>query len=459
MNNYALSKSFKVSGKGIHTGVETTVTVHPGETGRGYTLKRLDLPNSDILKISPNVVTDTERRTTLSNASTTAHTAEHLLSALYGSHIYDAHIELSNSEIPILDGSSLPWIKAINMAGKIQAKNLMFGLKIKRKIRVEDELTGAWAEAIPSLSPKFHVELSHDEHAIGSSKASFLHEDDYETKVAYARTFTLASHLTPLIHRGLLKGANPGAGIIVIDKVMKDQEWKDLEDFVGIPLERRDDVGALPLTSYRSKNEPATHKLLDLIGDIALIGQPIMAEIRTFKPGHKINTLLAQKIMEEAVKNKKIPTYNVDSTPIMDVTKIMSIIPHRPPFLLVDNVVALSETDIIGVKAITMNEPFFAGHFPGSPVMPGVLQLEAMAQVGGILALSTVQDPENYLTYFLKMDEVKFKAKVVPGDTLVFHLELTAPIRRGIVQMKGRAYVGEKLVSEGFFTALITKEK
>jgi|TARA_B110000483_G_scaffold71430_1_gene89113 UDP-3-O-[3-hydroxymyristoyl] N-acetylglucosamine deacetylase/3-hydroxyacyl-[acyl-carrier-protein] dehydratase len=457
MNNYSLSRSFKISGQGIHTGAETTVTVFPGETGNGYTIKRLDLPDSNILKISPEIVTDTQRRTTLSDGSAIVHTAEHLLSALYGSNIYDAHIELSNSEIPILDGSSLPWIKAINTAGKIQAKNLMFGLKIEKKIRVEDESTGAWAEAIPSLTPKFHVELSHDENAIGCSTASFLFGDNYETEVAYARTFTLASHLTPLINRGLLKGANPGAGIIVIDEIMGDQDWKSLEDFVGIPLERRDDVGALPLTSYRSQNEPATHKLLDLIGDIALTGQPIMAEIRTFKPGHKINTLLAQKIMEEAVKN--IPTYNPDSIPVMDVTKIMSIIPHRPPFLLVDKVVELSDMDIVGVKAITMNEPFFAGHFPGAPVMPGVLQLEAMAQVGGILALSTVDDPENYLTYFRKMDEVKFKAKVVPGDTLVFHLELTAPIRRGIVQMKGRAYVGKKLVSEGFFTAFITKEK
>ena len=237
------------------------------------------------------------------------------------------------------------------------------------------------------------------------------------------------------------------------------EEWEGLEKFIGLPLKRREDIGELPLTPYRSNNEPATHKLLDLIGDISLIGQPVLAEIRTFKPGHKINTLLAKKIMEEAIKTKKIPSYSPDSEIIMDVSKIMSIIPHRPPFLLVDKIIELSETDIVGVKAVTMNEPFFQGHFPGSPVMPGVLQLEAMAQVGGILALSTVDDPENYLTYFLKMDEVKFKAKVNPGDTLIFHLELTAPIRRGIVQMKGKAFVGNQLVSEGFFTALITKEK
>ena len=459
MKNYRLLKPFELSGKGIHTGVETKVRVYPGEPNEGYTFHRIDQENSEILKVNPYCVTDTQRRTTLSQNSTIVHTAEHLLAALYGLYIYDARIELDNSEIPILDGSSLPWVKAIKSAGVAPAKNLAFGLRLKNKIRVEDELTGAWAEATPSDKIEFHVELSHKEEAIGSTTAQFSFSDDFESKVAYARTFTLSTHLTPLIKKGLLKGADPGAGVIVIDEVLSQEEWKDLEKFIGLPLKRRKDIGELPLTPYRSNNEPATHKLLDLIGDISLIGQPVLAEIRTFKPGHKINTLLAKKIMEEAIKTKKIPSYSPDSEIIMDVSKIMSIIPHRPPFLLVDKIIELSEMDIVGVKAVTMNEPFFQGHFPGSPVMPGVLQLEAMAQVGGILALSTVNDPENYLTYFLKMDEVKFKAKVNPGDTLIFHLELTAPIRRGIVQMKGKAFVGNQLVSEGFFTALITKEK
>ena len=459
MKNYRLLKPFELSGKGIHTGVETKVRVYPGEPNQGYTFHRIDQENSEILKVNPYCVTDTQRRTTLSQNTTTVHTAEHLLAALYGLSIYDARIELDNSEIPILDGSSLPWVKAIKSAGVAPAKNLAFGLRLKNKIRVEDKLTGAWAEAIPSDRIEFHVELSHKEEAIGLTKAQFSFSDDFESKVAYARTFTLSTHLTPLINKGLLKGADPGAGVIVIDEVPSQEEWEALEKFIGLPLKRREDIGELPLTPYRSNNEPATHKLLDLIGDISLIGQPVLAEIRTFKPGHKINTLLAKKIMEEAIKTKKIPSYSPDSEIIMDVSKIMSIIPHRPPFLLVDKIIELSETDIVGVKAVTMNEPFFQGHFPGSPVMPGVLQLEAMAQVGGILALSTVDDPENYLTYFLKMDEVKFKAKVNPGDTLIFHLELTAPIRRGIVQMKGKAFVGNQLVSEGFFTALITKEK
>ena len=459
MKNYRLITPFELSGKGIHTGVETTVKVYPGEPNQGYTIRRIDIKNSEILRVNPHCVTDTQRRTTLSYDKTTVHTAEHLLAALYGLSIYDARIELDNSEIPILDGSSLPWVEAIKSAGIAPAKHIAFGLRLKNKIRVEDELTGAWAEAIPSERIEFNVELSHDEQAIGSVKANFSVGDDFESKVAYARTFTLSTHLTPLIKKGLLKGADPGAGVIVLDEVPSQEDWKNLEEFIGLPLKRREDVGVLPLTPYRSNNEPATHKLLDLIGDISLIGQPVLAEIRTFKPGHKINTLLAKKIMEEAIKSKKIPIYSPDSEIIMDVRKIMSIIPHRPPFLLVDKIIELSEMDIVGVKAVTMNEPFFQGHFPGSPVMPGVLQLEAMAQVGGILALSTVNDPENYLTYFLKMDEVKFKAKVSPGDTLIFHLELTAPIRRGIVQMKGKAFVGNQLVSEGFFTALITKEK
>ncbi|MFM1884201.1 MAG: hypothetical protein RL168_385 [Bacteroidota bacterium] len=458
MTPSTLRNAFTLSGHGIHTGLPCSVQVQPAPVGTGYTFIRTDLDGAEPLRLKPSVVTDTDRRTTLSNGSTTVHTAEHLLSALFAASIFDAQISLTAGEVPILDGSALPWWEAIQEAGTAPCAHLVHGITLRHPIRVEDPETGSWAEAIPAAQPSFEVELSHEAEAVGPVKASFTWGQDYGSLIAPARTFTLASHITPLIHRGLLKGAQPGSGVVVIDEIPTDADWKALEDFVGQPLERRQDKGALPLTAYRLPNEPASHKLLDLMGDIALLGQPVRAHIRTFKPGHKTNTLLAQKIME-AANTQGIPSYYPDQDPLMDVTKIMSILPHRPPFLLVDKILEMSDNEIVGMKAVTMNEPFFTGHFPGAPVMPGVLQLEAMAQVGGILALSTVPDPENYLTYFLKMDQVKFKNKVVPGDTLIFHLNFTEPIRRGIVQMRGTAYVGKKVASEGFFTAMITKDK
>lgn len=458
MTSNQLQRSFSLSGFGIHTGVPCTVTVHPADQGHGYVFHRLDCPEASPLRVSPATVTDTDRRTTLSNGSTIVHTAEHLLSALYAAHIYHVRIELNADEVPILDGSAKPWHDAIVAAGVVTSSHLAHGITLRRSIRIEDPDTGSWAEAIPAAYPSFEVSLSHDAQAVGPVSAKLMPSDDYGQAIAPARTFTLATHITPLIHRGLLKGAQPGSGILIVDDSLSDADWLALDNFVGQTLERRDDVGPLPLTPFRMDDEPASHKLLDLIGDIALLGQPVRAHIRTFKPGHKTNTLLAQKIMEEA-NSQGIPSYHPDQTPLMDVAKIMSIIPHRPPFLLVDKILEMTSDEIVGMKAVTMNEPFFTGHFPGAPVMPGVLQLEAMAQVGGILALSTVPDPENYLTYFLKMDQVKFKHKVSPGDNLIFHLVFTEPIRRGIVQMRGKAYVGSKLVSEGFFTAMITKDK
>ncbi|NQW24818.1 MAG: bifunctional UDP-3-O-[3-hydroxymyristoyl] N-acetylglucosamine deacetylase/3-hydroxyacyl-ACP dehydratase [Cryomorphaceae bacterium] len=458
MTQNILQSSFQLSGKGIHTGVPCTVTVHPGAPGSGYVFTRMDCPEATPMKLTPDSVTDTDRRTTLSNGTTTVHTAEHLLSALYAAKIYDVDVHLTAGEVPILDGSAAPWWDAIHAAGIAQSTVIPHGITLYHPIRVEDPETGAWAEAIPAALPSFEVKLSHEEAAVGPLSAFYHLKDDYGNTIAPARTFTLASHITPLIHRGLLKGAEPGSGVIVIDAPLKDEDWKALEVFVGLPSERSEDTDGLPLTTFRMPNEPASHKLLDLMGDIALLGTPVRAHIRTFKPGHKTNTLLSKKIMEEA-KTKGIPTYNPNQEPLMDIKKIMSILPHRPPFLFVDKILDMTEGEIVGMKAVTMNEPFFTGHFPGAPVMPGVLQLEAMAQVGGILALSSVPDPENYLTYFLKMDQVKFKNKVGPGDTLIFHLQLTEPIRRGIVQMRGQAWVGDKLASEGHFTALITKDK
>ncbi|MFM8565116.1 MAG: 3-hydroxyacyl-ACP dehydratase FabZ [Bacteroidota bacterium] len=458
MIQFALNQEFTAQGRGIHRGQDCTVRVRPGAAGSGYQLVRSDLEGSTALAINPLRVSETDRCTTLSNGEVSVHTAEHLLSALFGLGILDAEIHCSAPELPILDGSAKPWVEAILEAGR-HPVSPMYGFAMREAVRVEDPETGAWAEAIPSALPQYSVVLSHASEAVGTNVCHFTYGADYAEQVAPARTFTLVSHLLPMIHRGLLQGAQEGAGIVVIDRELHDADWSALEQFIKQPIERSSALGALPLTPFRMPAEPAAHKMLDVLGDLALLGRPVAAEIRIFKPGHRINTLLAQRLMEQIDSANPVPFFDPNGAPLMDATKIMSILPHRPPFMLVDRIHSMSESDIWGSKAVTMNEPFFVGHFPGAPVMPGVLQLEAMAQVGGILALSTVPDPENYLTYFLKMDEVKFKNKVGPGDTLYFHLTLTQPIRRGIVVMRGEAFVGQKLVSEGVFTALITKDK
>ena len=432
--------------------------MRPGAPNSGYLLIRSDLSDSPSFTLRPELVTETDRCTTLSNGEISVHTAEHLLSALFGLGILDAEIHCSAPELPILDGSAQPWVEAIEAAGR-RPLGPMRGFRLREAIRVEDPETGSWAEATPAAIPSYHVALSHEAQAIGPCTAHFTYGGDYATAIAPARTFTLVSHLLPMIHRGLLQGAEEGSGIVVLDRELSDADWTALEQFIQQPLERSTQLGALPLTPFRMTAEPSAHKMLDVLGDLALIGRPVAAEVRIFKPGHRINTLLAQRIMEQLETPNPVPFFDPNAAPLMDATKIMSILPHRPPFMLVDRIHSMSEDEVWGSKAVTMNEPFFPGHFPGAPVMPGVLQLEAMAQVGGILALSTVPDPENYLTYFLKMDEVKFKSKVGPGDTLYFHLKLTQPIRRGIVVMRGEAYVGQKLVTEGLFTAMITKDK
>jgi UDP-3-O-[3-hydroxymyristoyl] N-acetylglucosamine deacetylase/3-hydroxyacyl-[acyl-carrier-protein] dehydratase len=455
---YALRQEFSIKGRGIHSGIACEVLVKPGLSNKGYTLVRQDLKDHPSMTLHPALVSETDRCTTLSDGAATVHTAEHLLSALFGLGILDAEIHCSAAELPILDGSAKPWVEAILKAG-LEEVGPMKGFALQSTIRVEDPETGAWAEAIPAAMPQYQVHLSHDPEAVGPNSFRYNHSESYAQKIAPARTFTLASHLLPLINRGLLQGAEEGSGVVVLDRQLSSDERQALEAFTKHNIAPNETLGALPLTPFKMPAEPAAHKMLDLLGDLALIGRPVAAEIRIFKPGHRINTLLAQVIMDQIKSANPVPFFDPNADALMDATKIMSILPHRPPFLLVDRILHLSQTDVWGSKAVTMNEPFFVGHFPGAPIMPGVLQLEAMAQAGGILALSTVEDPENYLTYFLKMDEVKFKSKVVPGDTLYFHLTLEQPIRRGIVVMRGQAFVGQKLVAEGVLTAMITKDK
>ncbi|MGY8964767.1 MAG: bifunctional UDP-3-O-[3-hydroxymyristoyl] N-acetylglucosamine deacetylase/3-hydroxyacyl-ACP dehydratase [Flavobacteriales bacterium] len=460
MTQNQLQKPLTLSGHGIHSGQPCKLTISPGEVGSGYVFQRLDLEGQPDFSPSAKDVIATDRRTSLSNGTFTIDTTEHLLAALITSGILDAHVAMDASEVPILDGSAKPWIEAIEDAG-LQAMGDMPMLKLPHAIRVEDETTGAWAEAVPSRQPSVQCTLSDNLACVGPLHAQWKWSSDasFISSIGQARTFTMSSQLIKLAERGLLQGANKDAGVVIIDKALNASSWSQLNDLFHVTCEHSEALGAHPLTPLRMDNEPSAHKLLDMIGDLALVGQPVSADIRTFRPGHHINTKLALKIMDTVKAFKNIPIYDITEAPLMDVTAIQNIIPHRPPFLLIDRIIKQSALEIVGIKAVTINESFFQGHFPGTPVMPGVLQLEAMAQVGGILALSTVPDPENYLTYFLKMDKVKFRNKVTPGDTLIFHLVFEGPVRRGIVVMHGKAYVGNKIACEGIFTAMITKDK
>lgn len=451
-----LLQSAQVQGVGIHFGQPCQVTIKPGEDGIRFI--RTDVEGAPSIKASAQYVIETERRTTLSDGIIEINTPEHLLSALSAHGLWHVDIELDAMELPILDGSAKPWVDAIRQAG-IQAHGEIEPIRLPHTIKVSDD-QGAWAMAVPSDRQAFKTKLTHEPEVYGPATAQWFSDPDtYEARVGQARTFTSASNLLPMLHRGLLQGAQKEAGVVIVDQILEDSDWDVLNDAFQSEDDHPKALGPHPKTPLRLPNEPAAHKILDLVGDMALMGRPILAEIITFKPGHSINTKLALKIMETAEAFANIPVHNPNEKPLMDVVQIQKVLPHRPPFLLVDKIIEQSESHIVGVKAVTMNEPFFVGHFPSAPVMPGVLQLEAMAQVGGILALASVPDPENYLTYFLKMDNVKFKNKVSPGDTLVFSLHLEGPIRRGIVVMKGKAYVGNKLACEGVFTALITKDK
>ena len=451
-----LLNPIEINGVGIHFGQRCQVKITPGEQGIRFIRK--DLDGAPSLTAHAKWVVETERRTTLSDGQVEVNTPEHLLSALAASGLWHVDIELNALEVPIFDGSAKPWLDAIEAAGTEVIGN-MPAIRLPHAIKVTDGM-GAWATAVPSDSPSFKTKLTHTPDIYGPASAMWKGDPTtYGDRVGQARTFTSASHLLPLLNKGLLKGAQKEAGVVIVDQELDSSEWTQLNEAFGAENDQPVALGAHPKTPLRLPNEPAAHKILDLVGDMALLGQPVFAEITTFKPGHSINTKLALKIMETSEAFANIPVHNPNEKPLMDVVQIQQVLPHRPPFLLVDKIIEQSETHIVGVKAVTMNEPFFEGHFPGAPVMPGVLQLEAMAQVGGILALASVPDPENYLTYFLKMDDVKFKNKVSPGDTLIFDLHLEGPIRRGIVVMKGKAYVGNKLACEGVFTALITKDK
>lgn len=452
-----MSSEVRKSGFGIHTGQHAEVVVRLAPPGTGIVFVRTDLPGAPRIPARLDCVSPSARCTRLEAHGASVTTPEHLLAALAQRGLWSVEIELNGPEVPILDGSAGPWWDALNESFPIDNRQQPAPLKLHRKVEWTDPATGAQYTAEPAKSSDFTAILDYPASSIGVPSAAL--ESDF-TDTSRARTFSFLHELKPLIDSGLLQGLNPGAGVVFVHPQHPADDDLAWTEPLGQRLHPPLAPGALEITPLRMPDEAARHKLLDLCGDLALLGAPLHAKITARKPGHVANTAFAQillKIMEE--KNTPSFPYDLNAAPLMDVVQIQKVLPHRPPFLLVDRIMEMSDSHVVGIKAVTMNEPHFVGHFPGAPVMPGVLIIEAMAQCGGILALSTVPDPENYLTYFLKMDDVKFKQKVVPGDTLVFHLELMEPIRRGIVKMIGKAYVGDKCTTEAVLTALITKEK
>jgi len=463
MYQQTLMHSATLSGTGLHTGEEVTLTFKPAKANHGIIFKRTDLDKQPEIPALANFVSSTDRGTTLGKGDQIRiHTVEHLLAALVGSEIDNCLIELDGSEIPIMDGSSLPFVDLIEKAGIKELEEQRNFFTLRKPVRYYDAENEVEIVAIPHDHYEVSVMVDYGTKVLGSQNATLRDMSHFKTDIAACRTFSFLHELEFLLDNGLIKGGDLNNAIVYVDQNVSESTFAKLQKAF-----KKDNVavkanGILDNLDLHYPNEAARHKLLDVLGDLALVGAPIQAKVYATKPGHQANTAFAKlllKMLRKSQRGPQVPYFEPDDEPVHDVRAIMNILPHRPPFLLVDKIMDMSESHVVGVKNVTMNEAFFTGHFPGAPVMPGVLQIEAMAQVGGILALSSVKDPENYLTYFLKMDDVKFKHKVVPGDTLVFQLNLEEPIRRGLVKMQGYAFAGEKLVAEARLMAQIVKEK
>lgn len=456
---HSIKNKVSISGIGLHTGNEVTLTFKPAPVNHGICFKRIDLEGTPIIEADARYVTATDRGTTLNKNGVKLQTIEHILAACAGLKIDNLLIELNGEEPPILDGSSIEFIQCLKKAIPQAQNAIRKYFVIEKEINYEDPETGIRIQALPADEFCVSVSIDYNSKVLGKQKAELNSITEFESEFADARTFCFLHELELLLEHGLIKGGDLSNAIVYVEKVVAEKELERLatlfkKERIGVCKD-----GHLNNLDLRYSNEAARHKLLDVVGDLMLIGTPIKGKIIAHKPGHGPNTTFA-KIMKEVIKKQKNqpPYYDPNATPVMDIHQIMDTLPHRPPFLLVDKVLELSDSKVVGLKNVTMNEPFFEGHFPGKPVMPGVLQIEAMAQVGGILVLNTVPDPENYLTYFMKIDKVKFKNKVLPGDTLIFDLELISPIRRGICHMFGRAFVGDKIVMEGEMMAQIAKK-
>ena len=454
-----IKKSISVSGVGLHTGVSATVTFHPAPTNHWFVFKRIDLEGQPLIKVDAYNVADTARGTTLQINGAKISTTEHVLAALIGLQIDNVLIEVDGPEVPIMDGSSKPFVDAISEAG-IEIQDAARDIFVLEDIlSYEEPSRNVEMLAVPSPDYRITVMVDYNSPVLGTQHSQLHKIDEFKDNISPCRTFVFVHELEMLVKHNLIKGGDLNNAIVVVDREISQDKLDDLAKLLNKPNVQVKEKGFLNNTALHFQNEPARHKLLDIIGDLALIGQPIQGHILAARPGHAANVELAKKI-KALIKSKKgaVKKYDLNAPSLYDVNQVASMLPHRYPFLLVDKIIELGESHVVGVKNVTMNEWFFQGHFPNNPVMPGVLMIEAMAQTGGILVLSTVPDPENYWTYFMKITEARFKQKVMPGDTLVFHLSLISPIRRGICHMKGEAIVGDKVVMEAEMMAQIVKK-
>lgn len=458
-NQHTLAESITISGVGIHTGKSVTMILEPGEPHTGIVFQRTDLPNQPTVKADVDYVVETNRSTTLSHNGAVVNTVEHLLAAFVGCEIDNALVKIDGPEIPILDGSSRPFVEALGKAGSKKQEAIKTWFTIDHNIYFLDENKKVEMVAMPSTEYRINTLIDFNSPVLGTQHAQLRNVSEFNTEVAPCRTFSFFHELEYLLKNNLIKGGDLNNAIVVVDKPVSDEQLETLSKAFGKEKFAITSEGYLNNLELRFPNEPARHKLLDLVGDLALVGMPFKAHIIANRPGHASNVEFARKIKEHIKKNRfkvNVPPYYPEKTPVHDVVEIEKILPHRYPFLLVDKIIDLTDTYIVGVKNVTYNEPFFQGHFPGNYVMPGVLQIEALAQCGGLLAIPKNTE-DKYDTYFLKVDNCKFKQKVVPGDTLILKMELKNPIRRGIVEMRGTIFVGSKVVCEGDLTAQIVK--